>query len=153
VGEGANAAALAVVVRAYGFGGKNVASISYDPSLGMDGLTGGEPNERQRITIGPSAFSYYSYCASVIGHEMQHVSQRIGPSPMESGALREFLAYSWQVIENRNLLKKDDQRANALQAYVAYQAMAENDQFMQQGRYAEVQNLRRQLGPATPVEG
>jgi hypothetical protein len=153
VGEGANAAALAVVVRAYGFGGKNVASISYDPSLGMDGLTGGEPNERQRITIGPSAFSYYSYCASVIGHEMQHVSQRIDPSPMQSKAPREFLAYSWQVIENRDLLGKDDQRANALQAYLVYQAMAENDQFMQQGRFAEVQNLRRQLGPATPGEG
>ena len=142
-----------MVIRTYGFGGKNVASITYDPSLGKDGLTGGKPDERQRITIGPSAFSYYSYCASVISHEMQHVSQRIGPSPMQSKAPREFLAYSWQVLENRNLLKKDDLRANALQAYLAYQAMTENDQFMQQGRYAEVQNLRRQLGPATPVEG
>ncbi len=153
VAEGANAAALAVVVRSYGYGGKDVASITYNPSLGNDGETSGKPDEPQRISIGPSAFSYYTYCASVIGHEMQHVAQRIGRSPMQSKALREFLAYSWQVIENRNLLKKEDLRANALQAYLAYQAMTENDQFMQQGRYAEVQTLRQQLGAATPTEG
>jgi hypothetical protein len=161
VGEGANAAALAVVVRAYGFGGKNVASISYDPSIGDDGLTqnasgrkGLYPDEPQRITIGSSAISGgYLYCASTIGHEMQHVQQRTQAVPIESKALREFLAYSWQVIENRNLLSKKYLRANALQAYLAYQAMTEDDQFMQQARYADVQTLRQQLGPATPEEG
>jgi len=161
VGEGANAAALAVVIRAYGFGGKNVASITYDPSIGDDGLTqnasgrkGLHADEPQRVTIGPSAISGgYLYTASTIGHEMQHVQQRTQASPMESKALREFLAYSWQVIENRNLLSKKYLRANALQAYLAYQEMTPEDQFMQQGRYGEVQTLRLQLGEATPEEG
>ncbi len=156
VGEGAYAAALAVVVRAYGFGGKNVASITYDPSIGDDGLTSGKtgPDQPQRITIGSSAMTGgYTYCASTIGHELQHVQQRTQAIPMESKALREFLAYSWQVIENRNLLSKKYLRANAVQAYEAYQAMTPDDQFMQQGRYGEIVTLLRQLGPATPEEG
>jgi hypothetical protein len=159
VGEGAKAVALGVVVRAYGFGGPNVASITYDPSLGDDGSTDSKDHKKgpgvpQFIKIGPSAIfaGGYTYTASTIYHEMEHVKQRTQAPPMESRALREFLAYSWQVIEGRGLLTKKYLRMNAVQAYKAYEAMTPDDQFMYQERYSQVVTLLRQLGPATPDE-
>lgn len=171
------AAALSLVIKTSGLGGKNVASITYDPGLvGKDGLTDSKPcpgkhpghavgakglgpDHPQFITIGPSAFTYPSYCASVIGHEIQHVQQRTQEKPIEDPALKEFLAYSWQVLgPAASLLSKDDLRANAYQARAAYQAIQPardpeepDPKVMQTDRMNEVQSLLDQLGPAPGV--
>lgn len=163
------AAALSLVVQATGSGGKNVASISYDGNIADDGQTdskkcfathpghavgakGRGPDHPQDIKIGRSAFTYFSYCASVIGHEMQHVQDRTKEQPqqdtIEDKALGEFIAYSGQVLGPQANLSKKDLRANAFQAYQAYQAMTKEDQNEHLQRYWDLQNLRTRLGPA-----
>ncbi len=142
VAMGDNAQALNVVLYMRGFGGPNVASITYAPGQGDAGLTSGPMGQPQAITIGPSAFEAgMPYCASIIGHEVQHANQRTQSPAIENPDVREFLAYSWEVLDSGEAVSPADKRANAVQAMKRYSNMDGFDQATYMDRYEAVKRV------------
>ena len=106
------------------------------------------PGNPQRIRIGSSAFGAgYAYCASVVGHEVQHANQRTQSPPIEDPNVREFLAYSWQVLDAPVPLGTDDLRANCVQAIKRYTLMEGFDQATHMDRYDGVKRVYNSLPP------
>jgi hypothetical protein len=153
VAAGNNGRALTIVVQGKGFGGPNVESITYVPGQGDDGLCQGKlgPGNPQRITIGPSALSAgYQYCASVVGHEVQHAAQRTQSSPITDSHVREFLAYSWQVLDGPPL-SPADRKANAVQAMKNYAGiLSPEDKFFYEPKFDQVRDVYNSLPATTP---
>jgi len=121
--------ALAIVLRTYGFGGKYVYDIWVNPNEPNAAMAGGPLGAAQWISVGYDAFyGGFAWCVSVIGHEMEHAKQRAGDleyhgpkdepdeskppgergRPLEDAALREFLAYSWEVLDSPVKPENDD---------------------------------------------
>lgn len=143
--------ALAIVLRTYGFGGKYVYYIWVNPNEPHAAEAGGPFGAAQWISVGYDAFyGGFAYCVSVIGHEMEHAKQRAGDleyhgpkdkpnenlPPGERGrplqdaegesevaALREFLAYSWEVLDSPVKPENDDLYRACDEAIYAYAYM------------------------------
>jgi hypothetical protein len=51
------------------------------------------------VRVGPSTFTAsYAHMIRIIGHELQHVQQRSGATPIVNQHLREFLAFAWEAL-------------------------------------------------------
>jgi peptidoglycan hydrolase-like protein with peptidoglycan-binding domain len=91
-----------VIVDAFNFPTTNLASISFDSSVtGADAVTSGVigTGNPQTVRVGPSTFTAsYAHMIRIIGHELQHVQQRSGATPIVNQHLREFLAFAWEAL-------------------------------------------------------
>jgi hypothetical protein len=158
--------ALAIVLRTYGFGGNYVYYIWVNPNESSAAMAGGPLGAAQWISVGYDAFNGgFAWCVSVIGHEMEHAKQRAGDleyhgpkdkpneslppgergRPLEDAALREFLAYSWEVLdspvkpENDDLYRMCDE---AIYAF-AYMGAAQAFYFTRKDRVVDVRKTLR----------
>jgi hypothetical protein len=51
------------------------------------------------VTVGPSTFTAsYEHMIRIIGHELQHVQQRTGATPITNQHVREFLSFAWEAL-------------------------------------------------------
>jgi hypothetical protein len=172
--------ALAIVLRTYGFGGKYVYYIWVNPNESNAAMAGGPLGAAQWISVGYDAFyGGFAWCVSVIGHEMEHAKQRAGDleyhgpkdepdeskapgergRPLEDAALREFLAYSWEVLdspvkpENDDLYRACDEAVYAF----AYMGAAQSFYFTRKDQVVAVRTTltvpEAYQKPATKYEG
>ena len=154
-------------MRTHGFGGRYVYDIWFNPNEAHAAQAGGPLGYPQWISVGPDAFSGgYAFCVSVIGHEIEHAKQRAGevqgppdvdnpeqtgPKPIESDAVREFLAYSWEVLDSPVRLEDDLLYAMCFKADEAYRYLDGFTRAYYQERYNRVVAIWRTL-PAPKLE-
>jgi peptidoglycan hydrolase-like protein with peptidoglycan-binding domain len=91
-----------LIVNSSHFPTTNLDSIRYDPTVtGADAVTGGTigTGQPQTVSVGPSAFTAsYEHMIRIIGHELQHVQQRSGATPIVDQHVREFLSFAWEAL-------------------------------------------------------
>jgi hypothetical protein len=94
--------AIQLIVRAHHFPTTNLASITFDATVtGADAVTTGTiaTGQPQTVRVGPSTFTAsYEHMIRIIGHELQHVQQRTGATPITNQHVREFLAFAWEAL-------------------------------------------------------
>ena len=94
--------AIHVIVNAHHFPTANLAAITFDATVvGMDAVTAGTiaTGQPQTVRVGPSTFTAgYAHMIRIIGHELQHVQQRSGATPIANQHVREFLAFAWEAL-------------------------------------------------------
>ena len=94
--------AIHVIVDAHHFPTANLAAITFDATLtGVDAVTSGTiaTGQPQTVRVGPSTFTAdYAHMIRIIGHELQHVQQRSGATPITNQHVREFLAFAWEAL-------------------------------------------------------
>ncbi len=92
-----------VIVDAFNFPTTNLGSISYDATVtSADAITSGTiaTGASQTVQVGPSTFvATYEHMIRIIGHELQHVQQRTGTTPILNQHVREFLSFSWEALD------------------------------------------------------
>jgi peptidoglycan hydrolase-like protein with peptidoglycan-binding domain len=94
--------AIALIVDAHHFPTANLA-IRFDATVaGADALTTGVigTGQLQTVRVGPTTFTAnYAHMIRIIGHELQHVQQRSGATPILDQQVREFLAFAWEALD------------------------------------------------------
>lgn len=108
-----------VVVNAFHFPTANLAAITFDATVaGADAVTTGTigTGQPQTVRVGPSAFtSGFEHMIRIIGHELQHVQQRSGATPIVNQHLREFLAFAWEALSTDSPRLAPAERVNHAQ--------------------------------------
>jgi len=116
--------AIHVIVDAFKFPTTNLARIYYDSTLtGADALTSGTiaTGQPQTVQVGTSTFSEsYEHMIRIIGHELQHVQQRTGATPILNQDIREFLAFAWEALDTSAPALTPAQRVNHAQIAIQY---------------------------------
>lgn len=91
-----------MIVNAFHFPTANLAAITFDATVtGADAVTTGTiaTGQPQTVRVGPSTFTAgYAHMIRIIGHELQHVQQRSGATPITEQHVREFLAFAWEAL-------------------------------------------------------
>jgi peptidoglycan hydrolase-like protein with peptidoglycan-binding domain len=95
--------AIHVIVDAHHFPTANLANIQFDATVaGADAITTGVigTGQPQTVRVGPTTFTAgYEHMIRIIGHELQHVQQRSGATPIANQHVREFLSFAWEALD------------------------------------------------------
>ena len=109
-------AAIHLIVDAYNLPTTNLARIYWDASFSRaDAETSGTiaTGSPQTVVVGPSTFAgSYAHAVKIIGHELQHVQQRSGATPITNQNVREFLAYAWEALDTTTPALTAGERVN-----------------------------------------
>jgi peptidoglycan hydrolase-like protein with peptidoglycan-binding domain len=113
-----------VIVNAFHFPTANLAAIVFDASVtGADAVTSGVigTGKPQTVSVGPSTFTAsYAHMIRIIGHELQHVQQRSGATPIVNQHLREALAFAWEALSTDSPALPPAERVNHAQIAIQH---------------------------------
>jgi hypothetical protein len=113
-----------VIVNAFHFPTANLAAIVFDATVsGADAVTTGTigAGNPQTVRVGPTAFTAgYEHMIRIIGHELQHVQQRSGATPIVNQHLREALAFAWEALNTDSPALTPAERVNHAQIAIQH---------------------------------
>ena len=144
-----------VIVDAFNFPTANLGRIYYDSTAtGADAYTDGTiaTGASQTIRVGPSTFAAtYEHMIRIIGHELQHVQQRTGATPIVNQDVREFLSYSWEALDtSAPPLTAADRVVHANLAIARYNRFSPAEKTTHNATYLRLQTLITNAGVGNP---
>jgi len=147
--------AIHAIVDAFNFPTTNLASISYDATVThADADTSGNiaTGAPQTVRVGPSTFAAnYAHMIRIIGHELQHVQQRTGATPIVNQNVREFLSYAWEALDtSAPPLTAPERVSHANLAITRYNTFSAPEKTTYNAMYTRLQTLITNGGVGNP---
>jgi hypothetical protein len=147
--------AIHVIVDAYNLPTTNLARIYYDTTMtSADAMTSGTiaTGAPQTVQVGPSTFTgSYEHAVKIIGHELQHVQQRTGTTPITNQNVREFLSWSWEALDTTTpALTPAERVSHANNAIRYYNNLSTGEKATYAATHARLQTLIANGGVGNP---